>query len=110
MVSAKHIALLGLSTLASASVVNSTGNSTQSRPNFVFIMTDDQDLHLSSLDHMPLLQKYLVDEGTTFNKHFCSVSLCCPSRVSLLTGRAAHNTSVLAFCWSKFSIMETDYL
>ncbi|KAF7538703.1 hypothetical protein G7054_g2745 [Neopestalotiopsis clavispora] len=94
MVSAKHIALLGLSTLASASVVNSTGNSTQSRPNFVFIMTDDQDLHLSSLDHMPLLQKYLVDEGTTFNKHFCTVSLCCPSRVSLLTGRAAHNTNV----------------
>ncbi|ETS83504.1 hypothetical protein PFICI_05380 [Pestalotiopsis fici W106-1] len=93
MVSAKQVALMGLSTLASASV-NSTGNSTLTKPNFVFIMTDDQDLHLSSLDHMPLVQKYLADEGTIFNKHFCTVSLCCPSRVSLLTGRAAHNTNV----------------
>lgn len=95
MVSVKQVALMGLSTLASANVNISTSlNSTQSKPNFVFIMTDDQDLHLSSLDHMPLVKKYLSDEGTTFNKHFCTVSLCCPSRVSLLTGRAAHNTSV----------------
>ncbi|KAK6207218.1 hypothetical protein LQW54_007419 [Pestalotiopsis sp. IQ-011] len=95
MVSVKQVALMGLSTLASANVNISTSlNSTKSKPNFVFIMTDDQDLHLSSLDHMPLVKKYLSDEGTTFNKHFCTVSLCCPSRVSLLTGRAAHNTSV----------------
>ncbi|KAI4601038.1 hypothetical protein KJ359_012225 [Pestalotiopsis sp. 9143b] len=95
MVSVKQVALMGLSTLASANVNISTSlNSTQSKPNFVFIMTDDQDLHLSSLDHMPLVKKYLSDEGTTFNKHFCTVSLCCPSRVSLLTGRAAHNTNV----------------
>lgn len=64
------------------------------RPNFVFIMTDDQDLHLNSLEYMPKVQQYLGQNGTFFSKHFCTVALCCPSRVSLLTGRAAHNTNV----------------
>ncbi|OAQ93745.1 arylsulfatase [Purpureocillium lilacinum] len=64
------------------------------KPNFIFIMTDDQDLHLNSLDYQPLLKKHFTDKGTFFKKHFCTVSLCCPSRVSLLTGKAAHNTNV----------------
>ncbi|MCJ1307627.1 hypothetical protein MMC25_001274 [Agyrium rufum] len=63
-------------------------------PNVVFIVTDDQDLHLDSLSYMPLLKKYLADQGTTYQKHYSTVSLCCPSRVSLWTGRAAHNTNV----------------
>lgn len=64
------------------------------KPNFIFIMTDDQDLHLNSLDYQPAVQKQFVQKGTWFKKHFCTVALCCPSRVSLLTGRAAHNTNV----------------
>jgi Sulfatase len=63
-------------------------------PNIVFILTDDQDLHLNSLSYMQSVQKNLAQEGTTFNRHFATVSLCCPSRVSLLTGKAAHNTNV----------------
>ena len=43
---------------------------------------------------MPFLQKYLVDEGTVFSNHFCTVAICCPSRVNLWTGRLAHNTNV----------------
>ncbi|KHO00417.1 arylsulfatase precursor [Metarhizium album ARSEF 1941] len=64
------------------------------RPNFIFIITDDQDLHMNSLDYQDTVREELVQKGTTFNKHFCTVSLCCPSRVSLLTGKAAHNTNV----------------
>lgn len=64
------------------------------KPNFVFIITDDQDSHLGSVDYQPSVQKHFKQEGTTFAKHFCTVSLCCPSRVSLLTGKAAHNTNV----------------
>lgn len=67
---------------------------TPGKPNFVFMMTDDQDLHLSSLDYMPLVQKQMGSKGTFYSRHYCTVSLCCPSRVSLLTGRAAHNTNV----------------
>ena len=34
-------------------------------------------------------------EGTTFANSFVSLSLCCPSRATLLTGRYAHNHGVL---------------
>lgn len=64
------------------------------QPNFIFIITDDQDLRLGSLDHQPKVRKHLIEQGTTFSKHYCTVAICCPSRVSLLTGRAAHNTNV----------------
>ncbi|OAA37401.1 arylsulfatase precursor [Metarhizium rileyi] len=57
-------------------------------------MTDDQDVHLNSLDFQPSVQKHFIQQGTWLQKHFCTVSLCCPSRVSLLTGQAAHNTNV----------------
>lgn len=64
------------------------------RPNIVFILTDDQDLHMDSLSYMPHLQKHLVEEGTLYQRHYCTIALCCPSRVSLWTGKAAHNTNV----------------
>lgn len=64
------------------------------RANIVFIMTDDQDLHLSSMDYMPYVLKHLGEEGTFYKNHYCTISVCCPSRVSLLTGKLAHNTNV----------------
>ncbi|KAL4941942.1 alkaline-phosphatase-like protein [Aspergillus oleicola] len=33
-------------------------------------------------------------KGTFFRNHFVTTALCCPSRVSLWTGRQAHNTNV----------------
>lgn len=81
-----------LASAGAAAVVGSVQNAT--RPNFIFIMTDDQDLHLNSIDYQPSVQKHFAQEGTWFKKHFCTVALCCPSRVSLLTGKAAHNTNV----------------
>lgn len=64
------------------------------RPNVVFILTDDQDVHLQSLDHMPLVKKHLLDQGTYYQKHYCTTAVCCPSRVTLWTGKAAHNTNI----------------
>jgi hypothetical protein len=63
-------------------------------PNVVFILTDDQDLHMNSLDYLPYVKKHLLDKGTFYKKHFCTTALCCPSRVTLWTGKAAHNTNV----------------
>lgn len=63
-------------------------------PNFVFIITDDQDLELDSVHYMPLLQKHLKNKGAFFKNHFVTTALCCPSRVSLWTGKQAHNTNV----------------
>lgn len=64
------------------------------RPNIVFILTDDQDLRLNSLDYVPSIQKHLLSQGTFYTRHYCTVALCCPSRVSLWTGKTAHNTNV----------------
>jgi N-acetylglucosamine-6-sulfatase len=81
----------GLTALLGAAVVLA---SQEKRPNILFILTDDQDVHMQSLDYMPLLHKYMINEGTSFDNHYCTVSVCCPSRVNLWTGRAAHNTNV----------------
>jgi N-acetylglucosamine-6-sulfatase len=62
--------------------------------NILFIITDDQDGHMGSIEHMPLLKKHLIDKGTSYENHFCTIAICCPSRVNLWTGRAAHNTNV----------------
>ena len=69
-----------------------TGISVQ--PNIVMIISDDQDLQMNSLAYQPMVQKYFRDQGTSFARHYCTIAQCCPARVSLLTGKAAHNTNV----------------
>ncbi len=64
------------------------------KPNIIFIVTDDQDLLLDSLEYMPRVQDLLADQGTTFSHAFVPLSLCCPSRTSILTGRYTHNTQI----------------
>ena len=69
-------------------------STTRARPNIIFFLTDDQDVHLDSLAYQPSVHRHLIDQGLTFKRHFCTVALCCPSRVNLWTGKAAHNTNV----------------
>ncbi|CZS91888.1 related to arylsulfatase [Rhynchosporium agropyri] len=52
--------------------INSTFN--KSKQNIVFVLTDDQDVHLSSLDYMPFVKKHFLDQGTYFNKHYCTTA------------------------------------
>ncbi|KAB5511536.1 arylsulfatase [Coniochaeta sp. 2T2.1] len=85
---------LKLKALASAALLLSSGAVASKRPNIIMILTDDQDAHMHSLDHMPFVQKYLINEGTTFKKHYCTIAVCCPARATILTGMAAHNTNV----------------
>jgi N-acetylglucosamine-6-sulfatase len=63
-------------------------------PNIVLILTDDQDLRMNSLDHMPNVQRLLVNEGTSYTRHYAPTALCCPARVSIMTGLHAHNHHV----------------
>ncbi|CEJ87402.1 hypothetical protein VHEMI04403 [[Torrubiella] hemipterigena] len=78
----------------SSQVGGASGNGDVKRPNVVMILTDDQDMHMQSLDYMPLLKKHMTDRGTFYKRHFCTTAVCCPARVSLWTGRTAHNTNV----------------
>lgn len=67
-----------------------------SRPNIIFVLVDDQDSRMNSIDHMPLLRKHMIDQGTTFPNHYCTSALCCPARAVIWTGRNAHNTNITA--------------
>jgi arylsulfatase A-like enzyme len=72
-----------------------TGSSPAKKPkNVVFVLTDDQDAAMDSVSYMPLLQKHLSAKGTTYSNHFTTTAICCPSRVSLWTGKQPHNTNV----------------
>jgi len=64
------------------------------RPNILLILTDDLDLRLGSLGVMPNLQALLAAQGTSFSQAFVPISLCCPSRASLLRGQYPHNHGV----------------
>jgi N-acetylglucosamine-6-sulfatase len=62
------------------------------RPNIVLVLTDDQDA--ASISYMPRLKAHLIDRGTSFGNYFVGVSLCCPSRASILRGQYAHNHQI----------------
>jgi N-acetylglucosamine-6-sulfatase len=74
------------------------------RPNFVVIQTDDQTLDQLYATYtppggvpiaaMPNTLASIAEKGIAFNRYYVSYPLCCPSRVSLLTGRYAHNHNV----------------
>ena len=61
-------------------------------PNFIFILTDDQDIYFDSVSVMPALLNNLRDGGVTFNNGFVATPICCPSRTESLSGRFFHNT------------------
>ena len=42
------------------------------QPNIIFILTDDQDYHLGSLDYTPLIRRHLIEKGTHYRRHFCT--------------------------------------
>ncbi len=72
-------------------------------PSFVVIQTDDETLDQLyavfnaggvEVPAMPNTLSLIANRGITFNRYYVSYPLCCPSRVSLLTGRYAHNHNV----------------
>ena len=66
----------------------------QTRPNIIFIMSDDHAFQAISAYGYGLNQTPNIDriarEGAIFNKGFVTNSLCAPSRAVLLTGKFNH--------------------
>jgi N-acetylglucosamine-6-sulfatase len=63
------------------------------RPNVVVLMTDDQTY--ASLASMPQTNALLAAPGTVFDQTTSTFPLCCPSRVTALTGQYSHNHQVV---------------
>lgn len=64
------------------------------KPNIVFILTDDLSLNLINSTFAPHIVK-LERQGEMFNHYFVADSLCCPSRSTIFTGLFPHDTKVL---------------
>ncbi|HEU5105331.1 MAG TPA: sulfatase [Solirubrobacterales bacterium] len=102
IVAAALVALLAslvFAALPSAEVARSA----EQKPSFVVIQTDDEtldqlyaSLNVGGIDvqAMPYTQALIAGRGVTFNRYYVPYPLCCPSRVSLLTGRYSHNNNV----------------
>jgi arylsulfatase A-like enzyme len=72
-----------------------------SRPNVVFVMTDDHAAHAisaygSRVNLTPSLDR-LAREGMLFRNAFVTNSICTPSRASILTGLYSHKNGVPVF-------------
>jgi arylsulfatase A-like enzyme len=61
------------------------------RPNIVFIVTDDQ--RVDQLARMPAVDG-LARNGIRFTNAYVSNALCCPSRATIISGRYSHSTRV----------------
>ncbi len=66
---------------------------TSAQPNVVVVMTDDQEAE--SVEVMDAVENRLGGVGTEFRNAFSTFPLCCPARVTFLTGQYAHNHGVL---------------
>jgi len=64
------------------------------KPNIVIVMSDDQRWDTMNGRYMPELTKILAKNGVQMDQAFVSNPLCCPSRVSTLTGRYSYTTGV----------------
>src|SRR5215472_6354637 len=74
------------------------GADTPSRPNILYIMSDDHAAHAisaygSKVNKTPHIDR-LAHEGMRLNNCFCTNSICTPSRASILTGKYSHINGV----------------
>lgn len=73
----------------------------ESKPNILFIFSDDHAQHAisaygSKVNHTPHLDR-LAKEGARFTNSFVTNSICTPSRATLLTGQYSHLNGVPVF-------------
>src|SRR5215204_3355615 len=103
LIVAAALAALLASLAVAASPDTEVARSAEERPSFVVIQTDDETLDQLyatfspggiPIQAMPNTLALIAGKGITFNRYYVPYPLCCPSRVSLLTGRYSHNNNV----------------
>ncbi len=90
--------LLALLLMPATAVVHTQRGS---RPNIIFIMTDDHAAHAigaygSRVNQTPHLDR-LAREGALLTSVFATNSICTPSRAAILTGQYSHLNGVTMF-------------
>ena len=103
---AKTLLLCATLFLLVVSPISCGGPHSQQHPNILLILTDDQER--STLQHMPEVQRHLVEEGRMMDEMVSTYPLCCPARTTILRGQYAHNHRVYGNSaphggWPRFS-------
>jgi N-acetylglucosamine-6-sulfatase len=106
----KHLVLVALVSLFVG--LGMTGSHKQSslaqtvatKPNIIFIITDDMRKDDLTDTYMPKTTKELVEKGMSFQNAFVSNPICCPSRSTIMRGQYAHNTKV----WFTKNVFDPD--
>ena len=93
-----YLILVAAILLARPAPLHAAGSAPRSRPNIIFILSDDIRWNAMSCAGHPALKTPHIDrlanEGVRFANMFCTTSLCSPSRASILTGLYAHSHGV----------------
>jgi arylsulfatase A-like enzyme len=73
---------------------------TSTRPHIVLVTVDELDVEMMEImrafGFLPNIQTYVAAPGVVFSQSFVTNALGCPSRVTAMTGRYAHNHGVLS--------------
>ncbi|HEB52319.1 MAG TPA: DUF4976 domain-containing protein, partial [bacterium] len=90
----RYVLMLGLSVAALAAPNTAQRPLSGSRPNILFLFSDDHAAHAisaygSRVNQTPHIDR-LAREGILFRNNFCGNSLCGPSRATILTGLHSH--------------------
>jgi N-acetylglucosamine-6-sulfatase len=97
--------------LAAAALRFSSAAQAAPKPNFIFILTDDQRYDaIGCLGNPPFLKTPNLDrlrnEGALFKNTFVTTSLCAPSRAAFLTGTYNHTNGVT---WNEIGARDPDW-
>jgi arylsulfatase A-like enzyme len=89
------LALAGIACLALATLLvrGEPSHAASGKPNIIMFTTDDQTVR--DLVAMPKTQALIGSQGASFPHAYVSMSLCCPSRITVQTGEYAHNHHVM---------------
>lgn len=98
--------------LAAVATMTFPAHAKETRPNILFVFTDDHATHaigayngwLKSANPTPNIDR-LADEGMLFENSFCSNSICGPSRAVILSGKHSHKNGFMnngnTFDWNQ---------
>lgn len=80
---------------------------TNGRPNFLVLCMDQWDTHMQVPDEVrfPAMER-LEAEGVSFDRQYCTVPICTPSRATMWTGVHARHTGL----WDNTNFAWTDEL
>ncbi len=87
--------------MLSAAAARAADAGPATRPNILFIMTDDHAAHAisaygSAVNQTPNMDR-IAKDGMRFDRFFVTNSICTPSRATMLTGQYSHINGVPVF-------------